>query len=210
MKHSDHPGGGQRASQVLLAAVTASNDDTVTIEQLVAALHERAFGVVLMLVALVNCVPLPPGISSLAGVPVLLIGLQMLLGRERPWLPASVRRRAFKRGDLLRVLLRIQPYLQHLEWVCRPRLLRVFGLMYPHLVGGIVVVLSIYIMAPMMFTNIPPALAAVFLSVALIEEDGLMLMIGALVALIALTISTTLAAGTIAVVLIVAARLFGF
>jgi hypothetical protein len=200
----------QPASRMLVAALTASSAETVTIDEIVKALRRRAFGLVLMLVALINCVPLPPGISSLAGVPVFLIGIQMLIGRRIPWLPLWLRRRSFNRAALLQALHRIEPYLARVERVSRPRLPRVVGIVNPHLVGAMVVLLSLFIMTPLVFTNIPPAMASVFLAVALTEEDGLLLLIGLVLAIAAMALSATLAAGTIAIVLVGLGRLLGW
>lgn len=197
------------ASQILLASVIAAKVDTLTVDDLAAALDHRAFGVALMLVGLVNCVPLPPVISTLMGVPVFIVGIQLLIGRHTPWLPGIIRRRAFKRTDLLRVLRRIGPYLHRIERFARPRMPFLERIVSPHLVGLMVVLLSLFIMTPMVFTNIPPAMATVFLGIALIEEDGLLLPIGLVVAILAMTLSTALATGAIAVMLIAAVRIFG-
>jgi hypothetical protein len=199
-----------KASHILSAWLQASVAEKVTLGKLAEALRDRAFGVVLFLVALVNCVPLPPGVSSLAGVPVFLVGLQMLIGRQRLWLPGFVRRVSVRREALLQRLRTINPYLFYLERICRPRLPWLVNLIAPHLVGAMVVALSLFIMVPLVFTNIPPALAALFLSVALMEKDGGMLALGLLVAIMAMALSATLAAGAVAAVALAAARMFGW
>jgi hypothetical protein len=204
------PGDGRRASRILIAVASGSTTEIVTLEELLDALDRRAFGFVLMLVALINCVPLPPGVSSLAGVPVFLVGLQLLAGRHHPWLPQLLRRRAFRRRDVLRVLHAAAPYLDRLERLCHPRLPRLAAILSPYPIGAVVVLLSLFIMTPMMFTNIPPAMATVFLAIVLMENDGLMMVVGILLAFLAMAVSATLAAGTIALVLVTAGRLMGW
>lgn len=203
------PKDSRKASQVLMSALTASDSERVAIEDLLSALDRRAFGVVLLLVALVNCVPLPPGISTLMGIPVFLLGLQMVLARRQPWLPAALRRRTLRRADLVAGLSRIERWLRRVERLSKPRLPAVAALMVPRLTGAVVVVLSLYIMMPLVFTNIPPALAVAFIAIGLIENDGLMLALGVPVAAIALAVSTVLAAGTLTVLYIGVLRQFG-
>ena len=200
---------GPRASQLLRLAVAASHEPTVTIAEIVRGLRKRAFGFVLLAVALVNCVPLPPVVSTLAGIPVFLVGVQLLLGWRNPWLPAFIRRRKFNRRHVAETLERAEPYLRWIERLSRPRWPLAVWFMTPRLVGSVVVLLALYIMAPLVFTNIPPAMAAVILAIALIEEDGLMLIVGVFAAAVALTVSSLLAAGTIAVVLYGAGSLIG-
>jgi hypothetical protein len=203
------PAKGPRASQLLFAALAAGDAETVTIDRLIAALNRRAFGFVLLLVALINCVPLPPGISTLMGVPVFLVGMQLLLGWRQPWLPAFVRKRELPRAALMAALRRLEPWLAPVERLCRPRLPRVAAFMTPRPIGAVVVALSIYIMVPLVFTNIPPALAAAFIAIGLIEEDGLMLALGVPAAAIALTVSTVLAGGALAALYLGISRLIG-
>lgn len=203
------PSLGPKASQALIAVLAMTESERVTVGELVAALHERAFGFMLLMVALINCVPLPPGVSSLAGIPVLMVGLQLLLGRPRPWLPGFIARRGFRRRDLLKALHRISPYLVRIERIARPRYPRLLYAIQPHIVGLAVVALSLFIITPMMFTNIPPAMATVFLAIALIEEDGLLLAVGLGLAVLAMTVSTTLAAGAVAAVLYTGSHILG-
>lgn len=186
-----------RASAVLVAALRAGSDAQVTLGELVHALHERAFGFLLALVGLVSCMPLPPGLSSLAGVPVLVLGAQLLRGREEPRLPRWLLARALPRARLIHGLERLAPRLAWIERWTRPRRPELTRALAPRPVGAVVLVLGAYITLPMMFTNVPPAMATVLLAVALIEEDGLLLAIGFLAAALALALSTVLAAGLV-------------
>ncbi len=184
-----------RAGVVLPEAVRATPGPQVTLGELVHALHERAFGFLLALVGLLSCVPLPPGISSLAGVPILVLGAQLLLGRDEPRLPRRLLALRLPRDRLVAGLERLAPHLAWIERLTRPRRPLLFRALVPRPVGAVLLVLGAYITFPMMFTNIPPAMATVVIAVALIEDDDLLLALGFVGALLALTISTVLAAG---------------
>ena len=55
-------------------------------------MEKRGFGPMLALPSFIACTPIGaiPGIPSLAGATILLIALQILLGRRHPWLPERV------------------------------------------------------------------------------------------------------------------------
>ena len=55
-------------------------------------MEKRGFGPMLALPSFIACTPIGaiPGIPSLAGGTILLIALQILLGRRHPWLPQKV------------------------------------------------------------------------------------------------------------------------
>lgn len=52
-------------------------------------MEKRGFGPMLALPSFIACTPIGaiPGVPSIAGVTILLISLQILLGRRHPWLP---------------------------------------------------------------------------------------------------------------------------
>lgn len=183
-----------RASDLLAAAAAGDPATTVSVAELVTMLGERGFGLLLIAFGLINCVPVPPGISSLAGIPMLLVALQMVLGRHAPWLPKSVLRREFKRGDIARAVTRARPLLNRIEKLCKPRQAGLFRVVNPRLIGAFVAVLSLSVMIPLPFTNFLPSLATVIIAVAMIEMDGLLLTLGVALGLGALAFSTVVTA----------------
>src|SRR5690606_38602254 len=110
---------------------------------------------------------------------------------------------------LLERLDSIAPFLQVFERISRPRLPRLTFFLVPRVVGLVVVLLSLYIMVPAVFTNIPPALAAVFIAFPMIEEDGLLITIGLVLGFVAMAISTVLAGGALLVLFYTVASFFG-
>jgi len=87
------PAGESRStSAVLRAVVEQAPGERISVGDLVDAFGDRAFGFVLILFSLPNCVPAPPGIAGIVGTPVLIFGLQMMLGHRQPWLPGFIMR----------------------------------------------------------------------------------------------------------------------
>ncbi len=127
--------GHKSASVVLRAVIDNARSDTISIGEIMQAFGERAFGFVLILFSLPNCVPAPPGIAGIVGTPVLIFGVQMLLGHKHPWLPGFIRRRTVSVSKFKRLIDMAEPKLQKLEGYCRPRLTQLFNPLGDRVVG---------------------------------------------------------------------------
>jgi len=199
---------GRRASDVLMAAAIGGQSQTVTVGEIVAALRERGFGLLLIALGLLNCVPGPPGLSSLVGFPLLLVALQMLAGWPAPWLPHALTRREFRRADAVRMVTATRPLLLRIEKLCRPRHVGVFRVASTRLLGGFIALLAVCVMIPLPFTNFFPSLAAVIIAVAMIELDGALLGLGIAVGIGAIVVSATITAGVVGMLLMGLKALF--
>jgi len=184
------------ASSVLRSVVDGAAGESVSIRDIVDAFGERAFGFVLILFSLPNCVPMPPGVAGVVGWPVLLFGIQMMLGAQRPWLPEFVLRRCVSVATFRRVVNVAEPRLQRLEAYCKPRFIQLFGPKGDRLIGLFAVLTAISVLIPFPGTNFPPSIALVIMSIAVMEEDGLVLGIGLAIGLagLAYTVAVTGAA----------------
>ncbi len=171
------------ASDLLFDAVRACPDERVTLEALTGALGDRAFGVAMLLFALPSCLPVPPGLNSVFGLPLFLYGLQLAAGRRAPWQPGFLARRTFPRATLERMLIAAAPLLRRVERLCRPRLPAVTSGAGERLLGVEVALLALCIMVPLWGTNFIPALGAALIAIALLEHDGIVALAGALVGL---------------------------
>ncbi len=169
------------ASAVLRQVVDRASGDTVSIGEIVEAFGERAFGFVLILFSLPNCVPAPPGIAGIVGTPVLIFGLQMLFGGRRPWLPGIVLRRRVSVETFRKLVDLAEPRMKWLESWCRPRLTFLFGRLGERALGLFSVLVAISVLIPFPGTNFPPSIALVIVSIAMMEEDGYLLLAGAVI-----------------------------
>ena len=139
----------QKASEVLLGAVRNAEGTTITIGQITRSIGDRAFGLILLLFSLPNCVPAPPGLGSIMGLPLALFGIQLALGRRYPWLPGFLARRRFQRETLLRLVERGQPYINRVERICRPRMTYLTGSRGERVYGIIITILAAAILIPL-------------------------------------------------------------
>jgi hypothetical protein len=157
--------------------------EQVTLTWLMGQLSERSFGIVLLLLALVGLVP---GLSLLAGVLLLVVAAQMMLGRPEPAFPRRISARPFATRRLVQAVQWVVPVLRALERIIRPRWPTPFQTTQ-RVVGGVVLLLACSLFAPVPLSNIPPALVIGLIAFAYLEEDGALLGIALVAALIMLS-----------------------
>lgn len=143
----------------------------VTVDWLVGHLGERSFGLVLFLLGLLGVLP---GISGLIAVLLAVPAIEMILGRRRPKFPGFVGRRRVPMRRLVKLIDRAVPLLRRIETIVHPRWRTPFQAT-KRVVGFVVLLLAATLLAPVPFSNVPPALAILAIALAYLEEDGILL-----------------------------------
>jgi hypothetical protein len=161
-----------RTTDLIRQALAQNDGDTITLEQFLAPLESRAFGFLLVLLALPNFIPIPMGAGGATGSLVVLIGVQMLWGFDQPWLPKFARSYGFKRSSVEHFVEHMAPLFNRLERVCKPRLERLTHNPYSRVSGFLLIVLGVLLALPIPFTNYPFGMLTLLCGVALIEHDG--------------------------------------
>jgi hypothetical protein len=169
--------GHTRTTELLARALEASTGKEITLGEFLDPLGERAFGFLILILALPNFIPVPIGVGGVMGVLVIFVGAQLLLGFEHPWLPGALRRRGIKRTSVERFVKRLTPLLRWLERLCRPRLEALTRHPAHRISGFLLVLIGIALALPIPFTNYLFGLLLVVYAVALIERDGIALIL---------------------------------
>ena len=179
-----------KTSDLLIQLVADLPGERVSLADLLDGLGERAFGALLLLLAIPNSLPLPspPGFSTLFGIPMALLAAQMVMGYNRPRLPQFVTKRSFARQDLLAMLTRARPYMAKVERHLRPRLPSLTGRASERPIGLLILLLAIVLALPIVFGNFLPGFAILLLSLGLVEEDGGFILAGIVVAVLAVVV----------------------
>lgn len=115
------PGTAHRPLSTVLAELSQTAGKRVSLQELMTALSDRSFAALIILFAAPNLLPLPPGSSTVFGVPLILIASQLLIGRPRLWLPRWLRERSLDGRTFSRITAGIGPFLRRLETLARPR-----------------------------------------------------------------------------------------
>lgn len=171
------------ALEAMLDAMLAKR--RVTLNWLLERLGDRSFGIVLLLLAILG---LLPGMSAIVGILLMVPAMQMILARGRPIFPDRVGERHFEADRLAKVIRRAVPVIRRLERYIRPRWRTPFEAT-KRVVGGIVLLLGTSLLVPLPFSNILPALTITLIAFAYLEEDGLLLCVALLAALVILAVT---------------------
>lgn len=183
---------GGRLSEILASLADDTGRERVSVADIFQAMGDRAFGALILIFALPNVIPSPPGTSALTGAPLVFLSAQLMLGQS-PWLPKIIANRSVARSDFSAVVSRVSPWLARGERMLRPRL---GFLIYPpaeYLTGFLCLILSIILILPIPLGNILPALAICLFSFGILERDGLCVLLG----MAMFAISVTVVAGVL-------------
>ncbi|AHY59518.1 exopolysaccharide biosynthesis protein [Stenotrophomonas rhizophila] len=151
-------------------------------------LQQSAFGVFLFVAILPAFIPIPGVGGAVSGPLILLIGGQMLFGLRRPWLPKFIANRGPKRGTMHRFLARIDGPLRRLDKLLKPRLPTLLVPLPAHALTGLLLILvAVLLSLPIPFTNYLFGFQLLLFALALLERDGMLMLlnwIGALAAVL--------------------------
>lgn len=153
--------------------------DRVRLRDVIGVLDDRAYGLLMLVLAVPNIVPNPiPGLSGMLGVPLILVAGQLMLGLRRPWLPGIVADRSVSSLGFRAIFARILPTLERIERLLHPRLRWLRRPPSEQLLAGFCVILAIILALPIPLGNTPTALAISLIALGLIEHDGLAIAAG--------------------------------
>lgn len=187
----------ETASQMLHRLSIGTPEDKVTFGQMLDALGERGFGLLLMVLAIPNLLPFPgvPGVSFITGVAILYLAIQLMLAREKPALPTWIGRKSFTRGQLARFIVKTNPFLRWLERPIQPRWNPLVAGAGERFIGFVALIHAITLALPIPMGNLPQAVALILFALALIELDGVMATVGYLASVAAFAWLTAVVLG---------------
>jgi hypothetical protein len=158
-----------------------------TIRWLLERLDGHAFGIVILLLALVGMVP---GICVLIAILLLIPASEMIAGHVVPIFPGWLADRPLPTRYLSNAVRRANPILLHVERAIHPRW-RIPSEITSRIVGVAVILMAVLLVAPIPMIQVFPASVIVILALAHIENDGLLLAIGVVGAAAMSTLAVT-------------------
>ncbi len=153
-------------------------ENGLTLGELSTGLGERAFGMVLLVLALPVCLPFLYGVPQIVALPMLALSAQMAMGRSAPWLPAGLAARRLSRESLERTARGAERWFGWLEAFAAPRLAFLSGPLAERAAGVMFCLFCLSVLVPLPLTNTTPGIALVVASLGLINRDGLLVLAG--------------------------------
>lgn len=169
-EHHPHEAG----TRALLDAFAVGDPNAVLrLDDVLAGLGKRSFGMLLFVFSLPAFFPIPGVGGGLSGTLVILIGVQLLIGLRTPWLPRFLARRGPHRSVMVRFRDRLSPWLARLEKFVRPRSAALLDhRLATTLTGLLLILLGLLLSLPIPLTNYLFGVLLLLFALALLERDG--------------------------------------
>lgn len=168
--------------------------EKVTLGEIFALTEERIFGFLFVILALPSALPVPaPGYSIPFGIAMFFLAIQLIVGRDRPWLPEKMLKGSMKLTTVQSFVKKGIPWLKRIENVSKPRISYICTSLPGRIIIGVAIALmSISMCIPIPGTNTLPAIGIFITAFGLLEDDGLISLVGLFVCSLAATLTTAI------------------
>jgi len=182
------------SSRVLEYLLDQAPADYFTLGWLMASLHQRSFGIVMLFLGLLATVPVG---STVPGLMLGAVAAQMIAGRCEPAFPRFITTRRLPTRYLISLAGYAIPVLRYLEKAVHPRWPTAFETAKRFIGVTVLLLTVVLLLTPVPFSNIAPAVVTALISLAYIEEDGLLLCWALLAACVLIAATSAAVWGTI-------------
>jgi hypothetical protein len=188
-----------KLSQTLSGLLVEYANSSLPLHILIQQAGNNGFGMIAGMLTIPMLIPSPiplAGFSALVGSGIVLIGCQLALGYDKPYLPQRIARQELSPTVSQKLLKNINRLLQPLEKMAKYRFPQFSNSWWGYRVVGICLAWNALLMSlplPIPFTNLLPAYTILFLAIGLLESDGLFILFG-----YAMTTTTTIFFASIA------------
>jgi hypothetical protein len=190
------------SSRVLQEVIRQASAEYVTVGWLTSTLHRNSFGIIMLCLGLLATIPVG---SSVPGLILAAMAVQLISGRSEPVFPDFILMRRLPTKHLLWLGNRSVHVLKYLEKVVHPRWPVAFEVAR-RAVGVVILLLAIFLLlTPVPLSNVAFAMVISLISVAYVEEDGLLLSAAFLAAIILIGIGSAAVWGAIVGALLITA-----
>jgi hypothetical protein len=158
------------------------SDHPKTILGLNKVFGERTFAIIFMILMAPAALPIPTGgITDVFAIITIIIAAQMVLGRDRLWLPKRWRGMKISKSLSNTILPKLAKIIKRLERHSKPRYTFLFKSRVSKAILGVIVILfsiGTILAPPFSGLDTLPAMGVVVLSIAIVLEDGIAAIFG--------------------------------
>lgn len=166
----------------------------MTVADLVRELGDRSFGWCIIIFSLINMLPMPIGSTMFLSIPLVIVTVQMAAGLPVVHLPGFVTRRQISRKRFQRLVLRLRPLFRPVERIVRPRRPGMFSPGAERLLGAFLILVAVALFMPIPLSAYLPAAALLVTGIGLVERDGVVVLAGAGLGIVAIAVTVGAAA----------------
>ncbi len=193
MDESGSPEPGEATQRLRRLSEHATAAGSVSFDELLSTMGRASIAFAILILALPALTPIPGPFGFVFGSCLALVSLQILAGYRRIWLPSFLGRRRVSAETIALILRYTAPLVTRIEaFLKRNRMRHLAGPRAQALLGVPVLLLAIAVALPIPFGNFLPVGALVMIALGLMERDGLVIMMGLALGVIALIASAGL------------------
>ncbi|PNK61039.1 exopolysaccharide biosynthesis protein [Psychrobacter sp. FDAARGOS_221] len=176
-QHSQDQGGSAHNLTEVLEAIEPDNDSgKSSIGDIMEALESRGFGPLLFAPALIAVMPTGgiPGVPTVCGVIIALLSVQMIMGKNQPWLPNFINKIEFDKEKLDKGVSIATKVTKKIDKVSKPRLQKLSSQGAKKGVAAVCILaaLSMIPLEAVPFAVMVPATSIILFAIGLITKDG--------------------------------------
>jgi hypothetical protein len=159
--------------------IGVKDDPKLYLGELVNAFGERGFGAMMLFFGLLNiAIGIIPGTTTLLGLPLLLMGVQLAIRQDQLWLPRWALKRSIEREAYRTGVKNVLARFKQVERLSRPRLPIMTSEVSEVLIGIVTVALAFILILPIWGGNLVPALIIATFGFGLMQRDGIVVLVG--------------------------------
>ncbi|MDC0864947.1 exopolysaccharide biosynthesis protein [Rickettsiaceae bacterium] len=180
-------------SENLQKIAAKHNKGKTRIADIMEDFHENGLLLAMIFFALPVAIPLPypPGFTTVMGIPLLILSIQMLFGSKRVRLPKRVNEYEIHNSTLKMISDKFVPIVKSVEKYVKPRFSFARSVYCEQFVGFVCIIASIAVAIPWPLTNAIPALGISVMALGLLNRDGATIITGLLISMIGVVIAVT-------------------
>ncbi|HLU19325.1 MAG TPA: exopolysaccharide biosynthesis protein [Pusillimonas sp.] len=182
-------------SETLSRAIDGIHGETVTLRNLMTAIGEQGLLVLCAIATLPFLIPVSiPGVSTVFGAAIVLLAVAITMNRL-PWLPQRILDRPLETAKLLPALRKGVNFVSRLDAWVLPRMPMLSAGAFARFNGLVLIFAGLLLMAPfglIPFSNTAPAVAILFLTMGMLQRDGLFILLGYLATILTVIYFSTL------------------
>ena len=175
-------------SELLQKIASEHKRESISLKEIKDSLHERGFGILFIVFCLPLLIPLPlpTGLGTAMSVPIFFFSFQLIFAHNSPWLPNWVLRKELGIETFRKIMRKAAPTLRFIEKFLKERWMVVSDTRgFEIFIGVFILLLNIPICLPFPMSNTIPAISIIIISFGMLEKDGVMMIFGLIVGVIA-------------------------
>lgn len=180
--------------QSLKTMVSKTKGKSISLQDILLHLKDEGLVFLIAVISLPTSLPIPtpPGFTTLFGIPLCLLTIQMIYRLESPWLPNWIGKREIKVSTFESFIAKAEPLFYKLTYFVKPyRYTKLTTKATERLVGLLAFLCSVSIALPILFGNFVPSFGITVMAIGLLYKDGVIVLTGMVISVLGIIIAST-------------------